>query len=180
MRLLQRFTFSPAGIALLLAMPSSLAQAQTTTPDAGALLREAERSLQMPRSRPQPQVPPASQPMAEDAKAARVTVQSIHIEGAHLIPQAELQALVADRIGQSLTLAELEQTAQRIVEHYRAQGWHARVYLPQQDVTDGRVQLQVLEARYGGSHVVHQSERAHAASVQATVTQRLQIGRAHV
>ena len=176
MRTLPRFSSRPTWLALLLSCCGSPILAQPAAPDAGALLRETERSLQQPRSFPAPPAAPAVRPMAADAKALRILVQSIAIDGASLIAPAELQALLADRVGQSLTLAELEHAAQRIAEHYRAQGWYARVYLPQQDVTHGQVRLQVLEGRYAGSRVTSPGGRANAASVQATIIARLQPG----
>lgn len=155
---------------------ASAAHAQTV-PDAGSLQREAERTLQAPPgSTPAPQSAPAARPMAQDAKATRVTVRSIAIEGASLIAVEELDALVAPAIGQSLTLAELEHTAQQIAQHYRQQGWYARVYLPQQDVTDGNVRIQVLEGRFGGASVQTNGTRANAAAVQDLITHRLQAG----
>jgi len=162
--------------AVLLGLPCLPALAQSTVPDAGSLLRETERSLQAPRGVPRPQRAPAARPMTNDDKAARITVRSIIIEGASLLPTAELDALVADRQGQSLTLAELEYTAQRIAENYRAKGWYARVFLPQQDVTEGNVRIHVLEGRYGGSTIAAQGQRADAAKVQAMVTRSLQAG----
>lgn len=159
--------------ALLLTGAAAHAQ---SVPDAGSLQRETERSLQAPHLAPAPQVAPATRLMAADDKAVRVTVHRIAIEGATLIPTAELEALLASQLGQSLTLAELEHAAQTLAEHYRQRGWYARVYLPQQDVTGGTVRIQVLEGRYSGSSVQQSGERADAAAVQATVTQRLQPG----
>lgn len=153
----------------------SLAHAQPT-PDAGSLQRESERSLQVPRPAERPVTTPAAQPLADDAKAARVTVKRLIIEGSHLIPAAELEASLADLEGQSLALAELEHAAQRIADIYRARGWFARVYLPQQDVTDGVIRIQVLEGHYGGSRLDDQSQRANADYVQGLVTHRLQPG----
>lgn len=162
-------------LALLLGLPAFAAQAQTP-PDAGSLLRESERNLQAPRPAERPVVTPAARPMAESAKAARVTVKRIVIDGATLIPVAELDALVADRIGQSLTLAELEQAAQRIAGYYRERGWFVRVYLPRQDITDGTLHIQVLEGRYGGSRLENKGSRANGAYVQGVVTHRLSEG----
>lgn len=151
-------------------------QAHAAAPDAGSLLRESERNLQAPRPAERPLAPPAARPMDEDAKALRVAVKRIVIDGASLIPVAELDALVADRIGQSLTLAELEQAAQRIAAHYRERGWYVRVYLPRQDVTEGTVHIQILEGRYGGSRLESQGRRANGAYVESVVTHRLAEG----
>lgn len=149
-----------------------------TVPDAGSLQRETDRALQAPRSTaPSAQAVPTTKPMAADAKTARVTVRSITIEGSSLIPIEELNALVSPHIGQSLTLAELEHATQQIAEHYRQQGWYARVYLPQQDVTHGTIRIQVLEGRFSGSNVQQKGERSHADAVQALITHRLEQGK---
>lgn len=167
--------------ASLSALTGLHAQTVPNLPDAGSLAREAGRSLQAPAAPRAPQAAPAK-PMPSDAKAVRVSVRRIAIEGATLITEAELQAQVADVIDQSLTLAELEHTAQRIAEYYRQRGWYARVYLPQQDVSDGTIRIAVLEGRFGGASVQDTQDvqgaghRADAARVQAMVTHRLPVG----
>ena len=165
-----------AGLALSLCLLLEPAFAQAL-PDAGTLSRESERSLQAPRSA-EPLAPAiVVRPLTEDVKALRVRVQGIAIVGASLLPETELQALVQELVGQSLTLAELEQAAQRIAEFYRARGWYARVYLPEQDLTDGRLRIQVLEGHFGKSQLNAPAEqRADGAYVQQLVSHGLQAG----
>ncbi len=160
-------------ITLSLLAPSALGQ---ILPDAGTLQRDTERSLQAPQPTEPSPARPGPPAMDEDTKGARVTVQRIIVQGATLIPTADLEALVADRIGQSLTLAELEHTAQRIAEHYRQEGWFVRVYLPQQDVTDGTIRIQVVEGHYGGATLQNKGSRANGDFVQSVVTHRLLSG----
>lgn len=137
-----------SSLAVALALACSLAHAQAA-PDAGTLQREAGQAIRALPAQPQP-VPQPARPMESADKAARVTVQAFVIDGATLIAEPELQALLADLRGQALSLAELEQAAQRLARHYRERGWYVRVYLPVQDVTAGQVRLQVVEGRYGG------------------------------
>mgnify|MGYP001259493330 CR=1 FL=1 len=160
---------------VLLAMAASTASAQIP-PDAGTLQRDTERELRHPPAGEPALKPPAIQKLEADAGARRVTVRRIVIEGATLIPVAELEALAADRIGQSLTLAELEELAQRITLHYQQRGWYARAYLPQQDVSDGVIRIEVLEGRYEGSRLSSESQRASAGFIEGVVTHRLRIG----
>jgi len=159
--------------ALLLITPSIHAQ---SPPGADVLQRESEGALQPLRPKPPAVASPAPRALDENAKATRITIRAIRIDGASLISSSELETLVADRIGQSLTLAELEHTAQRIAEHYRQRGWFARVYLPQQDITDGTVRIHVLEGRYGGSRLDNNAKRADSEYVHSIVTHRLQPG----
>jgi len=161
-------TFSAFTLPLALSLACSLAHAQAA-PDAGTLQREADQSIRSLPAQPQP-VPPPARPMGEADKAARVTVQSFAIDGATLIAEPELQALLADLRGQALTLAELEQAAQRLAQHYRARGWYVRVYLPVQDVTAGQIRLQVVEGRYGGVQREDAGSRADGGFVQRMVT----------
>jgi hemolysin activation/secretion protein len=53
--------------------------------------------------------PKPAQEQAADPNAPRVTVRRFVIEGAQLLPEPELQALLADLQGQSLSMQELEQ-----------------------------------------------------------------------
>lgn len=171
---------SPAGtrLALLLCLLAEPALAQSI-PDAGSLLRETERSLEAPRAA-EPQRPAAvAAPAPADENAARVEVQQISIEGATLLALEELQALVQELVGRSVTLAELERAAQRVAQYYRERGWYVRVFLPPQDVTDGHIRIQVLEGRYGASQLGTQTgDRANAEYVRQVVTSRLQPGEA--
>lgn len=159
-------------IALLLACSSAIAQ---MPPDAGTLQREAERALerQLPANRPNA---PLERPMSDGAKAVRVSVKSFSVEGATLIPAAELEGLLEDLRGQSLTLAELESAAQRVARYYRQRGWYVRVYLPVQDVTAGHLRLQVVEGRYGGVRREQLGQRTDGVYVESVVTQGLKNG----
>lgn len=118
-----------------------------TPPDAGSLLRETERGGALPQVQTLPPAPAA--PMAPAAKGATVEVKAFRIVGASLIAEPELQGLLVDLVGKTLTLADLETAVQRLAEHYRSRGWFARVYLPQQDIKDGVVTIAVIEGRLG-------------------------------
>ncbi len=159
-------------LSLVLPVLFSTAHAQSV-PDAGVLQRETERALRHPRPALSPSAAPLARPMENDAKAARISVRQIYIDGASLIPVEELQSLLADLPGQSLTLAQLENAAQRIAAHYRERGWFVRVYLPQQDVTHGAVRIQIVEGRYGGVRRDDAGGRADGAWVERVVTGRL-------
>lgn len=161
------------GASLPLAIPvlafATLTFAQTP-PDAGSLLRESERTLREIPLAPAIAPPP---PITDVAKGTRVKVAAFRIEGATLLPEAELAELLADRIGQTLTLGELEHAARRIAEHYRARGWFARAYLPAQEIADGIVRIQVVEGRFGGALI----ERDNDAHADSGLVERLAAGR---
>lgn len=146
------FTRSTLSLALLAALGAAHAQVR---PDAGAVLQQ-----QIPAARPTPapQAPlpavggiPTEPPMqALPQGGKQVTVQRFEITGNRVIDTATLQALIADDDGKSLTLPEIEAVATKLTRHYRAKGYFvARVYVPQQEITDGVVTLRAVEGNYG-------------------------------
>jgi len=104
-------------------------------------------------------------------------VKGIQIVGNSLLPTDKLHALVADSEGKQLTLADLDDLADRISTAYLKAGYPlVRVYVPAQTLSDGVVKLAVVEARYG--KVVLQNDSAvNEATLQATLAP-LQAGQA--
>ncbi|RZA17633.1 MAG: hypothetical protein EOP93_13000, partial [Lysobacteraceae bacterium] len=109
-----------------------------------------------PAAGPQEAVPPAQQAqalpepqMAGQAQASFV-LRGVVFVGVTGVPEAELQAAVADRIGQQVAFADLEQLAARATAVYRKHGYAlVQVFVPVQEVVDGQVRLQVSEGVLG-------------------------------
>ncbi len=133
------------------------APAQTRT-DAGALLREMEKSI--PQAAPQAATPKLELPAREAPVAdtgLRVRITGFRFSGTSLVNESELQALLADQVGRELTLAQLQATALHVGEYYRAKGYFARALLPRQAIENGVVEIQVVEGRLGEVQVSPQS-----------------------
>jgi hemolysin activation/secretion protein len=87
----------------------------------------------------------------------KIPVSSFSVTGNKVYSTQELQSMVAEGVGQNLTLAEIELLAARITQHYRSNGFLlAYAYLPAQDIQNGKVEIAVLEGSYGA--VVVQNE----------------------
>lgn len=137
-----------------------------TIPDAGVLERQLREEM-----RQAPTAPPAADaPVREPQAGETVQVRGFTVKGATLLPAEELEALLADRIGTALTLGQLQAAAQEISDHYRRKGYFARAYLPQQDVTEGVIVIQVVEGRLGEVTLQDEAERADADYVRQVVT----------
>ena len=123
-------------VALALALPATQAVAaetagpqQTTTP-------------QQAQTLPEPQ-------MAQQAQSSFV-LQGVEFVGVTLVPESELQAAVADMIGKSVTFADLQQLSNKAAAVYARHGYGlAQVFVPVQEVVDGRIKLSVLEGKLG-------------------------------
>ena len=87
-----------------------------------------------------------------------VVVKAIEIVGNRVIATPVLLALVSGDIGKSLTLAQLQQLAERITLYYRQHGYFvARAYIPAQEVTQDTIKIRVVEGGYGVFHLSNTS-----------------------
>lgn len=142
----------------LLLLPLANVQAQVM-PDAGQSLRDAERAPPplLPRQQLELNLPDegVTTPLPE---GQRLRVRGFDVVGNTAVDAAELTALLADLAGRELALAELREGARRITRLYRERGYPlARAWLPQQEIADGMVRIEVLEGRYGDVRVTNQA-----------------------
>ena len=111
------------------------AAAQEATPAPGSAPQQAQ-------ALPEPQ-------MAVQAQASFV-LRGVQFVGATGVAESELQAAVADRIGTSVTFADLEQLAARAVAVYQKRGFGlVQAYVPVQEVVDGVVRITISEGVLG-------------------------------
>lgn len=148
---------SPVLNARLLAVPLLLlgAPVYAAPPDAGSMLEEIRPAPALPRTEaPAPRID--EQTVANLPNGMRVMVKGLRISGQIVFTEAELMTLVSDGIGKELSLAELNQLAARITQHYRQHGYLvARAYLPAQDIRDGQVNIAILEGHLGKVEIVN-------------------------
>lgn len=85
----------------------------------------------------------------QDGGGQKVLIKSVRFSGAtDLVPEAQLQALVADAIGKELDFLGLQSLAERVTAHLKGKGWFlARAYLPRQDITEGNLEIALIAGR---------------------------------
>ncbi|MDB5910793.1 MAG: peptide transporter permease [Massilia sp.] len=125
--------------------------ASAQVPDAGRILRESTPPQPI---RPAPptalQLPPAAPVPANAPNQPSFVLKSVKLNGNTVFSSSTLQALVADRLGQSVTLADLQLLAARVTAYYRNADYVlTQTVVPVQDVTGGQVEFSVLEGRLG-------------------------------
>lgn len=140
--------YRPSQLILTLILGTTHVIAQTP-PDAGALQQQIERERQQAlpkRIAPEkPAAPPAMKPPAGVA----VTVREFRFAGNRLMTTERLTPVVAAYLGRPLDFVQLQAAAAAVAEAYRAAGWVVNAYLPQQDIKDGIVTIQIIEAVFG-------------------------------
>jgi hemolysin activation/secretion protein len=130
--------------------------AALTRPDAGSLLREIRRDESTRQvaplpARPLPALPaPPETPMPAVAdKGPSFSVKAFRFTGVSLVNEAALQMALASILNRPVYFEQLQGATQVVADVYRSQGWLARPQLPAQDLVDGVVQINVVEARLG-------------------------------
>ncbi|MBY5269409.1 hypothetical protein BB931_01060 [Spiribacter salinus] len=122
------------------------ASAQTGGADAGSILRQ-EESLNRPDPDPLPELEEEA-PLPELTGIGDVTVEvrSIEFTGdTDLAEAAELAESVEQGIGKALDFEGLQALAERATRKLKDEGWVlARAFLPEQDVSDGEITIQVV------------------------------------
>jgi hypothetical protein len=78
---------------------------------------------------------------------ARIEVRKFVFNKTNLVPEDELQGVLAHLIGQELDHAKLLGAALKVNEYYRSKGYLARAVLPEQPLDFGIVKVVVLETR---------------------------------
>jgi len=142
--------FVPAVLLIASLSVSAAPASAQSLPDAGRLLDNIQPPAQLPKSGAEALPPPVPRAPLQLPADIKIHVEAVRITGAQAFTAARLQDLLADLIGGEHSLAELEQAAMRITQHYRQAGYLlARAYLPAQEIKNGVVDIQVLEGRLG-------------------------------
>jgi hemolysin activation/secretion protein len=135
----------------LLAVSSILfsMQCYAQVPDAGALQQQIDRERQQQQTqRITPEKPAIPVPM-KPATGVIVTVKQFQFSGNTLLSAEQLALAVAAYLERPLDFSQLQAAAVAVAEAYRAAGWIVRAYFPEQDIKDGVVTIQVVEAVFG-------------------------------
>ncbi len=150
----------------------SLGAVGQSAPDAGVLQQQIDRdrTQQLPRKgiTPKPAEPAALQP-----SGASVTVREFRFAGNTLLTAAQLLPVVAEFLNRPLDFTQLQTAAAAIANAYRDAGWIVRAYLPQQDIKDGLVTIQVVEAVFGKLSIEGEATRVAVAGIAQRITSQL-------
>lgn len=162
-------------------LTGAVAGAQATPgqpiPDAGAVLREAERKpLRIPPTLTPRLVAPKEQ-VARPPDEILFRVTRFAVEGVALIAKSKVQSVLDRYLDREIGFSDLELAMAEVAAVYEVEGWLARVIVPEQDIIEGVVNLQVSEARLGRILLDDATaSRLSADRVQRTLTARLARG----
>ncbi len=140
----------PAQTILTTTILYAFTQAALAQQSAQSLQENGQRALREPTPAAPLPLPPPAPPATIPPGGLTVTLKQVTISGNSLIPQEELVAALGPAIGQTFDFAGLNALADKLSAYYRNAGYpFARAYLPQQDLQQGSLRIEVLEGRYG-------------------------------
>ncbi|MDY0135914.1 MAG: ShlB/FhaC/HecB family hemolysin secretion/activation protein [Thiomicrospira sp.] len=139
----------PTLLTLALASIGMVAQA-ATPPDAGQILQETMPQTIQPIA-PSVTIDVPTQPLLDERHGGqKVTLNAINITGNIAFSAEQLNAVLGDIRAEPKDLADMRHLANLISLYYRNNGYpFARAYLPAQKLSDGVLNIAVLEGRYG-------------------------------
>ena len=140
---------------------TSFVNAQTPG-DAGALQQQIERERQ--NTLPQRSTPSRIAAPRDMAPVSGVTLQinAFKFSGNTLLSEQQLSQALATFINRQLDFAQLQAAAAAAGDAYRAAGWVVNSYLPEQDIQDGIVTIQIVEAVFGNLRLEGDLQRVQA------------------
>lgn len=131
----------------------SMVNVADVLPDAGRTLRDIEQIapvMPAPGGADLQLDQPVRKNHRKTAPGVTFTIRSFHISGNRKVASQYLLPLVRVFCGDNRSLEDIEQAAGRVTQYYRSRGYLvARAYIPPQKVSHGRVNIVVLEGRYG-------------------------------
>ncbi len=141
-------SLSKINVALSSLFIAQAAWAANIPPDAGQLLNEQQQLNKARSTRPMPLRGDEAAPASAEgpSEGFKVLIQRVRFSAAEgLVAPEEMQAWVADALGQRLSHAQLQALAARVSAQLQARGYSlARAYLPRQDLTEGELEIAVL------------------------------------
>jgi hemolysin activation/secretion protein len=149
----QKFINKFISVAIMTVAANTAISGTATAPDAGQILNEIERNEKFlfPDADGLQNIKPNVEPEAKDEP--RVELKSFSFSGNQELSAEKINDFLNNFINQSVTVNELQSIASRLADFYRYNGYIALVTLPDQDITQGNLELRIQEAKYGGTDI---------------------------
>jgi hemolysin activation/secretion protein len=117
--------------------------------DAGALQRELQ--LQLERQAPPKRIePPRVQELQEkNPNEQKVQIRGYEVSGNTLLTNAQIQEAIQQWTNTEITFGDLKNVTVAIQDLYGRNGRIAQANIPPQNIVDGMIQIDILEAKMG-------------------------------
>lgn len=147
---MQRWLFIGLGVFGAILNVQAIAQ---SIPDAGVILKQIERNI------PSIVLPEVSKPIGVPAvqmisdNGETIIVKRFSFNGNHLVSNAELSARLGEYLNRNVSFSDLQNAAATIALIYQEKKYLASASVPKQEVIDGLVNIDIVEAKFAGAVV---------------------------
>lgn len=133
-------------VSMLVSLPHAFAQ---TLPNAGSLHQQINKALETSTTKEftSPVIPQAEK--KKPTGGPKITVNKFQFIGNSIVQSQTLSDITSHLLGRSIDFSELESAAIAVGDYYRALGYVVKTSLPPQDIKDGVVILEIVEAIFG-------------------------------
>ncbi|WP_135076105.1 ShlB/FhaC/HecB family hemolysin secretion/activation protein [Terasakiella sp. SH-1] len=139
-----------------------------TTPDSGVIQQQLEK-----RKAPTlPDQSPSLAPLPPEMKSSgglTFTVSKFRFVGNNELDDNLLTIAVEDYLGKPIDFAGLQAAAAAVGETYREAGWLVKAYLPHQEIADGVVTIEIVEAVFGKVYLDGEPKRYSEERIKSVV-----------
>ncbi len=139
--------FGATGIAQA-ALSQDQIDAINRSPDAGRILQEIQRDLEV---KPLPEAPVVEAAPLDEGQGEKIVIKQFRFEGNKVLNVADLQEALSSLTNHEITVNQLKTCVDLIAAYYRQKGYLAVATLPEQDITEGVVLINIVEAKFGGT-----------------------------
>ena len=119
---------------------------------------QSEKQLQI---KPAPEnviIKPARPPLMAQLDGIKINLKKVSFTGDILLSEEALQAIAAPYLNKEVGLADLDQLCLAVSQTLQERDYAVvRTYLPQQDIVDGTVTIEIMVGRYGAVTVKNNS-----------------------
>ena len=148
-----------------------------TPPDAGSVLQQIERDRVPQRVPTAPNLSSDLPPEPMKAKKGlSIEVKQFEFVGNTLLSSVKLQELVKSYVGKKLDFNQLQEAVTTVSKAYSDAGWVAQVYLPKQEINNGIIKIQIVEAVFGKLIIEGDAKRIPKSLVEQFVNKKQQSG----
>jgi len=127
-------------------------------PNAGSLQQQLDREKikQIPKPLIKEEEKKSVNPTSSQVS---VVIKSFTFSGNTLLSNNQLNLIVKPYINQTLNFSEIQDVVAKVANYYRESGWLAKVYLPEQDVSDGNITIEIKEGKFSAIEFNGESNR---------------------
>jgi hemolysin activation/secretion protein len=136
----------------LMAMLASM-QVNAAQPDAGQIIKEIE--LNQPKVLKDKMLIELNKPIIEEQDIPKIEIKKFYLINNKEISSDEILTYLDKFVGKQVTLNGLNDIVNELTNYYRELGLLAQASLPDQDITEGNVLINITEANFAGVEVVN-------------------------